>query len=212
LDINKNKQGKWNISKQQMAKGNDVFRVNSGNNKTATYTFSQGDYGKRIDMLNLENNENYTLGVYHISGAKEGGTGFAVTPGGAPSTQVNSYKRLPPDFYTLGQGYNKWRQPMVMRGEENGDVSGRYVKFHLGYSYPISWTKGCFVISSDYVKEGNTIKYNQKESRQALREFDRNLGARRIYNFKKKGVGYTLIGADFGKEILDYKLILQDAF
>jgi len=55
--------------------------------KTQTYTFSEGEYGKRVNVLNLENNEDYTLGIYHVSGQEgEGATGYAVTPGGEPST------------------------------------------------------------------------------------------------------------------------------
>jgi len=211
LDIIKNDAGEWSVSNTQIVKGDDVFRVNTGD-ETQTYTFSEGEYGKRVNVLNLENNDDYTLGIYHISGAEEGGTGYTITPGGDASTVKGSNKRLPQDIYTLGQGYGIWKQPWVLSGETSGEVRNRGIKFHFGYTYPKDWTQGCFVLSSDYTSENGTIKFNQSESRQALRNFDRNLGATSIYNYNLQGKRYPLIGAKFGKPILDYKLILKDAF
>ena len=75
IDIVKNDDGKWSISNIQIVKGDDVFRVKTGD-ETQTYTFSEGEYGKRVNILNLENNDDYTLGIYHISGAENGGTGY----------------------------------------------------------------------------------------------------------------------------------------
>ncbi len=211
LDIVKNDAGKWSVSNTQIVKGDDVFRVKIGD-ETKTYTFSEGEYGKRVNVLNLENNDDYTLGIYHISGAEEGGTGYTITPGGEASTEKGSNKRLPQDTYTLGQGYGMWKQPWVLSGETGGDVSNRGIKFHFGYTYPKDWTQGCFVLSSDYTPENGTIKFNQSESRQALRNFDRNLGATSIYNYNLQGKRYPLIGAKFAKPLLDNKLIIKDAF
>ncbi|MGB4293466.1 MAG: RHS repeat-associated core domain-containing protein, partial [Bacteroidales bacterium] len=214
LDIVKNNEGKWIVSNKQIVKGDDVFRVKTAD-KTQTYTFSEGEYGKRVNVLNLENNDDYTLGIYHISGAEKGGTDYTITPGGGTSTGKNSGKRLPPDSYILGQGDGIWQQPWVLSGVQSGDVSERGIKFHFGYGSGTKlfyWTKGCFVLSSDYSKVGNTIIYIESQSRQALRDFDRNLGAISIYNYNLKGRQYTLIGAKFGKPLLDYKLILKDGF
>jgi RHS repeat-associated protein len=85
VDIIKNEKGKWEISKTQIVKGDDVFRVKVGD-ETKTYTFSEGEYGKRFNVLNLEskgdNKTGYTLGIYHISGQEgEGATGYTITPG-----------------------------------------------------------------------------------------------------------------------------------
>ncbi len=209
IDIVKN-EGKWDISNIQIVEGDDVFRVTNGD-EINTYTFSEGEYGKRVNILNIENNDDYTLLEYHISGASEGGTGFAVTPGGDPSTEVNLNKRLPPDVYTLGQGYGKWKQPWVLSGENVGDVSMRGIKFHFGYRTPIKWTEGCFVISSDYSMVDGQIIYDKEESRQALIDFDTNLGADSIYEYKIEGKKYTFIGAKFSKPI-KFKLIIKDGY
>ena len=211
LDIIKNDAGKWSVSNIQIVKGDDVYRLKTGD-ETKIYSFSEGEYGNRVNVLNLENNDDYTLGIYHISGVEKGGTGYTITPGGEASTEVGSNKRLPNDTHTLGQGAGKWQQPWVLSGEISGDVSSRGIKFHFGYSTPRTWTQGCFVLSSDYTKVGNTIKYTERESRQALRDFDSNLGAKSIYNYNLKDKPYTLIGSKFGKPILDYKLILKDGF
>lgn len=213
LDIMKNDAGKWIVSNTQIVEGDDVFRVKVGD-ETNSYTFSEGEYGKRVNVLNLENNDNYTLSIYHISGAEEGGTGYAVTPGGSASGEVNSNKRLPTDVYDLEASPNSgviWRQPWVVRGENTGSVRSRGVKFHFGYTEPRKWTKGCFVISSDYDIQYGVIKYTQEQSRQAVRDFDRHLGATEVYNYKDKKK-YTQIGAKFKKTKLDHKLILKDAF
>lgn len=213
LDITKNDKGKWIISKKQIVEGNDVFRVKVGE-KIKTYTFSEGEYGKRVIVLNLENNDNYTLSIYHISGVEEGGTGYAVLPGGSASGEVNSNKRLPPDVYDLEVSPNSgviWRQPWVVRGENTGSVRSRGVKFHFGYTEPRKWTEGCFVISSDYDIENGVIKYTQEQSRQAVRDFDRHLGATDVYDYKDKKK-YTQIGAKLKKTKLDHKLIFKDAF
>jgi len=212
IDIVKNDDGKWSISNIQIVKGDDVFRVKTGD-ETQTYTFSEGEYGKRVNILNLENNEDYTLGIYHISGAENGGTGYTITPGGEASTGKGSNKRLPPDTYTLEQGGGIWHQPWVTEGETSGDVRSRGIKFHFGYGDPTKWTKGCFVISSNYTPKNGSILFEESESRQALINFDRNLGATDINTNKKvEGKRYTLIGAKFGKSVLDYKLILKDGF
>jgi RHS repeat-associated protein len=212
IDIVKNDDGKWSISNIQIVKGDDVFRVKTGD-ETQTYTFSEGEYGKRVNILNLENNDDYTLGIYHISGAENGGTGYTITPGGEASTGKGSNKRLPPDTYTLEQGGGIWHQPWVTEGETSGDVRSRGIKFHFGYGDPTKWTKGCFVISSNYTPKNGSILFEESESRQALINFDRNLGATDINTNKKvEGKRYTLIGAKFGKSVLDYKLILKDGF
>ena len=82
LDIMKNDDGKWIVSNTQVVKGDDVFRVKVGE-ETKTYTFSEGEYGERINYLRLESNENETFGLYHLSGTSK--TGYGLEPEG-PST------------------------------------------------------------------------------------------------------------------------------
>lgn len=87
---------KWKIDAPIIADGNDVFNVANGDKKE-TYEFSQGEHGKRVNLLNLEIGEtkdSYTLGVYHISGEADNGTGFYVAPGGEPSTKNGSGRRI----------------------------------------------------------------------------------------------------------------------
>nr|WP_305067218.1 RHS repeat-associated core domain-containing protein [Mangrovivirga halotolerans] len=184
VDINKNSEGIWEISKVQLAKGDDIFRVNDGEN-TKTYTFSEGEYGERVNMLNLENTDKYTLGVYHISGVKfkEGRVGYFVTPGGSASTKVGSNKRLPADIYQLQESPagTQWQQVWVTNGNANGDVSARGIKIHFAGNTPSNWTQGCFVISSSYTKKGGNIRYDFEQSRVALMLLDFHLGANSIY-------------------------------
>ena len=216
LDISKNARGIWEITRTQIVKGDDVFRVND-DGKTTSYTFSEGEYGKRVNMLNLENTDEYTLGAYHISGEEMelGRSGFFVTPGGEASTKVGSNKRLPADVYDLQSSPESaaWRQVWVTHGASNGDVSARGVKFHFGGLIPADWTQGCFVISSRYTMVGNSIRFNQNESRAATVLMDFHLGAQSIFiydNHRYGGAGR--IGASFGKTNLDHKLVLKDGF
>ncbi|PTB95760.1 hypothetical protein C9994_10320 [Marivirga lumbricoides] len=67
VDINYNDDGIWEITNTQIVKGDDIFRV-TRDGETTTHTFSEGEYGERVNMLNLESTDEHTLGVYHISG------------------------------------------------------------------------------------------------------------------------------------------------
>ena len=107
-----NNDGKWIFNNPIVAKGDDVFNVTI-DGKTSTYTFSEGEWGERVDALNLESNNDYTLGVYHVSGVEKDGTGYYVTPGGKPSTKVGSNARIPEGCYPiLSPNGGKWRQPL----------------------------------------------------------------------------------------------------
>lgn len=53
-------QGKWIFSDPIIAKGDGVFNVTI-DGVTNAYTFSEGEYGDRVDALNLESNEDYTI-------------------------------------------------------------------------------------------------------------------------------------------------------
>lgn len=122
-----------------------------------------------------------------------GRVGYYVTPGGEASAS--------------------WRQIWVTNGASNGDVSARGVKFHFGGSSPADWTDGCFVLSTGYTKNGNSIQYNFNQSRAATVLMDFHLGAQSIYiyaNHKYNGAGR--IGASFGRTNLNHKLILKNGF
>jgi len=206
--------GKWIIGDVSVAEGDDVFIVNSGED-TKTYTFSEGEYGKRILMLNIENNDDYILGVYHISGTDaEGATGYYLNPGGEPSVKDKSKKRLPPDVYDLAPSPQSalWVQPWIVKGAKVGDVSSRGVKIHYGTS--VVWTEGCFVISTDYYIYKSSIKFNLNISISTLEKFDKLLGAKRVawhtyINPITKKIKKRL-GAEFGEDLKQYKLILKD--
>ena len=185
-------QNKWIFNTPIITEGDDVFNVTI-NEVTKTYIFSDGNWGERVDALNLEITSGYTLGIYHVSGADTNGTGYYVTPGGMPSSQVNSRKRVPDGIYPIisPEYGSQWQQPGL-----GGNVVGRGVRFHYGAPNPIQWTVGCFVLSSDYLISNNTIKYDMKESQNAVQNFDLLLGGSSFYEYKTKK-GKTRYGSSF---------------
>ena len=198
---------KWKIDAPIIADGNDVFNVANGDKKE-TYEFSQGEHGKRVNLLNLEIGEtkdSYTLGVYHISGEADNGTGFYVAPGGEPSTKNGSGRRIPDGTYPIinPTAGSQWIKPGV-----GGNVSNRGIRFHYGGTNPRSWTEGCFVLSSGYSVNGNTIHYNADESKTASRNFDNALGAIRHFSYRPKSRSYNREGATFNAPI-KHTLILK---
>ncbi|MBP6334219.1 MAG: hypothetical protein KA444_02015 [Bacteroidia bacterium] len=188
----------FEITKRTNASGNDIFRLNHDGNIT-TYTFSEGEYGDRVNCLNLESTDKYTLGVYQVSGKaeEEGGVGFYVTPGGTPSTKVNSKRSLPDGSYTLSESYNssKWVMPWVV-SSINSEVAARGIKWHPALSKTASsWTEGCFVIFPNYTMGKCLPQIVPSKSVQAAFNFVRLLGA---HNVSDKLVGdYCRITSDF---------------
>ena len=198
---------KWKIDAPIIADGNDVFNVANGDKKE-TYEFSQGEHGKRVNLLNLEIGEtkdSYTLGVYHISGEADNGTGFYVAPGGEPSTKNGSGRRIPDGTYPIinPTAGSQWIKPGV-----GGNVRKRGIRFHYGGTNPRSWTEGCFVLSSGYSVNGNTIHYNADESKTASRNFDNALGAIGHFSYRPKSRTYNREGATFNAPI-KHTLILK---
>jgi hypothetical protein len=222
IDINKNKNGKWEITNTQIVKGDDVFRVKNGD-ETKTYTFSEGEYGKRVNVLNLENNDNFTLGVYHVSGAKykSGLYGFVVQPGGDPGG-YNSGKRLFPDSYSLTASpleYSdgkkpKWIQPLITTGDNVKYVGDRGAKFHFAFGNAAIWTHSCLVVSSNYKMQKDGIYFDKAQSLGALIMLDFNLGAKYTFRYNKDAYGGVgRIGAYFGSIYkLNHKLNIKDGF
>ena len=189
--------GKWSYSTPIIAKGNDIFRIHK-DNRIGIATFEGGN---SLNLLNLfvGDDKSYTLGIYHISGSSEiGATGFYVAPGGKASIVEESKRRIPDGTYpmTTPEGWEQWRQPGI-----GGSVKDRGIRFHFSNSLPLNWTKGCFILSSDYSVVNNNIEYNKEESRSQVRAFDFALGASKVYNYRVKGIKYMRIGASFSNPI-----------
>lgn len=155
-----------------------------------------------------ENKSDYALGIYHVSGEQENGTGYYVTPGGYPSTVIGSGRRIPEGTYpiiTPASGAT-WRKPGV-----GGNVSNRGIRFHYGSGNARGWTEGCFVLSSDYTISGGKVQYNLNESKKASQNFDKILGASSHYDYKipaRNGTTKTRNGSRFDTSI-SHKLILK---
>ena len=172
---------KWSYDSPIVSKGDDVFNVTI-NNQTQQFTFTNGNYEERVNALNLEINDNYTLGIYHISGTGNEGTGFYVAPGGTPSIKEYSGKRIPDgDYPILAPNGGQWQQPQV-----GGSVRNRGIRFHYGAPNPRKWTQGCFVLSSDYSLSNGGIRFHMNESQTAVQNFDYCLGGGAFYQYKTR--------------------------
>lgn len=191
--------GKWLFEKPRISDGSDVFNIML-DGVTKSYVFSEGKYGERVDMLNLHIGEmvsDYALGIYHISGSDEDGTGYYVAPGGEPSVERGSGRRIPDGEYPIVAPSSgvKWRQPGV-----GGCVAGRGIRFHIGSGNARLWTEGCFVLSSDYLVDSkHRILYRREESTKAVHNFDLLLGADRLFDYTYNGK--TRPGASFSEPI-----------
>lgn len=176
VDINKDDKGKWNVSKTQIAKGDDVFRVKIGD-QTKTYTFSEGEYGKRINYLRLEDKENETFGIFHLSGTDA--TGYIVEPEGPDTKESGKNKRIPIGSYNLKYSNPdpklvKWPgYPLIY----NNNVSaGRGILLHWGENR--KWSEGCLIVSCDYSldKQGRTT-FSITKSEEMIKIIGTYLGA-----------------------------------
>jgi len=195
LDLYRNKKGIWEIRNYQRVEGDDVIRLRGEGVQPNDYIFSEGEYGNRVIALNLEGNENYTLGVFLVSGASkeydEGAYGFYVLPSGNASNINGSHKRIEDGVYTLVSTPTEkfwWVQPKV---EGNG-VDNRGIKVHpiLGsrpndWYAPTAgkhpWTLGCFVVAPEYQIKNNNIYIQPKASQKTSMYFNLQLGATQLY-------------------------------
>ena len=170
-------QEKWVISDPIIAKGDDVFNVTDAFGNLSSYTFNNNGEGKNVNMLNIETTDSYNMGVYHISGSTEsGGTGYYVTPGGEASNKLNSNARIEDGVYPLLSPTEgaQWKQFGV-----GGGVSKRGIRIHYGMGEGMNlmrWTKGCFLLSSDYNYHLNMPSYSGTESKATVKAFDMILG------------------------------------
>ena len=178
----------WGTGSVSVAKGNDVFNLMYQDGTSSTYEFSEGKYGERVNCLNLEDtgDEGYTLGVYHVSGAKEGGTGFYITPGGGASNAENSGRRIVDGSYPLVTPFEgaKWQYPGV-----GGNAIKRGSRFHYsGSKNPRSWTTGCFVLFPSYsLTKNGKIQMDPNLSMVSAINFAHLLGGVGIVNSAYKG-------------------------
>ena len=114
-------------------------------------------------------------------------------------------RRIPDGTYPIinPTAGSQWIKPGV-----GGNVSKRGIRFHYGGTNPRSWTEGCFVLSSGYSVNGNTIHYNADESKTASRNFDNALGAIGHFSYRPKSRTYNREGATFNAPI-KHTLILK---
>ena len=167
---------------------------------SSTYEFSEGKYGERVTCLNLENTGEggYTLGAYHVSGARKGGTGFYVTPGGDASNNEASGRRIRDGAYPILIPYKsaKWLFPSV-----GGSVGNRGIRFHWGDGVAKDWTEGCFVLFTNYkLDQARNILITENNSKIAAVNFARLLG----------GVGTAKSSYKGRTEVLNFQYGIQD--
>ena len=163
--------GKWVIDNTQLAEGNDVFIVNI-DGKEQQYTFNIGDYGQRVDALNLEITDKYALGIMHVSGSED--NYYYVAPGGPSSNSVGSGARVNDGNYPIQAPASgaKWQKPGL-----GGSVVGRGIRFHYGGHNLRKASSGCFIITDDYEIEKGIVTPGIGNSKIASRKFDASLGA-----------------------------------
>jgi len=146
---------KWEIGTPVIAEGNDVFNVTGSDGVTTPYTFSEGTYGKRMNVILLE--EDFVLdangkpivdesfGVYHLSGKEE--TGFVLQPSSKTTTGHN-YNYGEYTTY-IGKGAHWFNYVgLLLKGTTNKDG----VRIHYGKGR--SWSTGCLILSSEYSYNG----------------------------------------------------------
>ncbi len=177
---------KFSIGNISLAEGDDVFLVTVGD-QTSSYVFNEGEYGNRVNMLNLEIGEtksDLTLGFFYVSGEGPNGAGFYVAPGGESSAATGSCARIPDGTYPIdapAQGAD-WQKP-----GEGGSVASRGIRFHYGGGSGASlhqWTQGCFIMTSDYTPNNGNYTVNGDTSQETSRRFDQTLGASGSFLYK----------------------------
>ena len=199
VDFTMNDDGIFSINHTANAEGDDVFRYTI-NGETSTYVFNEGEYSDRVNALNIESTDKYTIGIYHISGeaSSEGGVGFYLTPGGDASNIIGSGKRLSDGTYLIKSSPDaakKWVMPWVT-SEDNADIELRGIKWHPALTPTAStWTTGCYVLLPSYTLKNCTPKIIPNKSTESAFNFVHLLGA---YNISDKRVGkYCRITSKF---------------
>lgn len=203
----------WDLGEPTISEGDDVVYVTDQEGNRTEYLFSEGEYGERAIFLNLENTgegeDGYVLGVYHVSGAKEGGTGFYVTPGGKASNEEKSGRRISEGTYPIIAPYEtaEWRYPGV-----GGKAVERGSRFHYGGSNPRPWSKGCFILFPNYKIEGGRLSVDLELSKVAAINFAHLMGGVGAINYQftdKKGNVKNRIGVSWYPYGISNKLVLK---
>ena len=180
-----NKTKTWDISSLIPSQGVDVINVTKSNGATGSVVFSEGDYGKRICNLTLDDNGQQTLSVFMLSGA--GVAGYAVEPTGVAD---NSKGNIPVEcgIYSIGPvGGPKWKG----WPEQNNKTlaKGRGVAIHYAWSnkkdskhqgglQAKDWTSKCAVVSSAYTLNANgVVLYEGNQSKAMAQKVARYCGA-----------------------------------
>jgi RHS repeat-associated protein len=166
-----NVNGKWDIIGVNVQSGDDVFRITI-DGKTSVYTFGDGNYSNRMNILVLEGNENESLGIYHLSGTET--AGYALQRGNPETAASGQKKRIPADVYNTYEGEGKLWPSYV--GLKSDKVSpGRGIRVHYGENR--EWSEGCILLSSNYKKVNRRTIFNLTESRNAVWNYAQYLGA-----------------------------------
>ncbi len=219
LDVTR-KDNKWVFTNYQEADGDDVIRVHVGK---MTYSYNYSSEEDHIIFLNLPENTTDNFGIYFLpSGENRDATyGYFVTPGGTRSNRNNSHKTILPGIYEMvNAAGGKWETLSVTGdGGNDDDITIRGIKIHnFGYlekpstwGSPVEtgWTKGCFVLASEYRvnSETNHVEFNYFSSRMATFNLLYNLGG----NISNKLVGnHYYLKATFDEPI-QYKLYFKDS-
>ena len=153
------------------------------------------------DTVNLTKVDDYTLGLYHVSGKKDA-IGFYITPGGDASEVVGSNKRIPEGVYpmTTAEGTEQWRGPGI-----GGSVLSRGIRFHPGKG--VGSTLGCHVLYSNYTMTEGLPNFSYEVSVNSSMKFYKALGDVEFYNYKSSK-GRTRIGTKY-KRRLQHQIILK---
>lgn len=182
---------KWDIGTPIVAKGNDVINVTKSDGTSGAVVFSEGEYGKRICNVTLEDNGQQTLSVFMMSGT--GAAGYAVEPTGEADNSKsfeNDGVKLPIEcgMYSIGTvggpRWNGWP-------EQNNKTlaKGRGVAMHYAWSktkdskhqggLPAKeWTTKCAVVSSSYTMNSNgVVLYEGNQSKAMAQKVARYCGA-----------------------------------
>ena len=173
--------GKWKIEDTQLAEGDDIFIINV-DGKEQQYVFNIGDYGDRVDALNLEITDEFALGIMHVSGSED--NYYYVAPGGSSSNRVGSGARVNDGNYPIQAPTSgaKWQKPGL-----GGSVAGRGIRFHYGGYDLRKASSGCFIITDDYEIKNGVVTPGLGNSKTASRKFDASLGASGYKNYKVPG-------------------------
>ena len=209
--------GSWDYSDPIIAEGHDIFRITNADGITKTFSFSDGEYGKRVCALNIidAGEESYCFGVMYVSSLGKDGLYYYVTPGGAASEKTGSGRRIPNGNYEMiaGEG-DKWTLAGISKSDKY-DVSARGIRIHYAGLDHKSWktfrpnTRGCFVVTTCNPINNNSFNWIGDYSKSASRRLQQQLGG--IEYLYPYGNGFRY-GAIFPNNRVSFNFVLQSNF